>query len=315
MSNENNNTETTADVAPAAAPISTLDDKTRTVRPGLFVKITSSMKGNVSYQRFDIITGEKLEDGSEKSEWNTRKHVENPDELERATKVRSMARSLVERICTNTTVGLWCAPDQKEALNAMRDKAEAIIAEFNRTATHTKLWFSVIPSRLESDDTRALRDITREVSRLVSQMDEGIKEVNTDKIREAATEARRLSSMLTDDKKAKVNAAVEQARKAANMITKRVEKAGEDAKMVLLDIQRSQIESARVAFLDMEETLAAEVLPVVNAQRFADLDMASAADCEPEAESKAPARNLDLSDESELKMSASPSINVPAMEL
>lgn len=312
MSEENTNTETTATVEPAAAPNSTLDDKTRTVRPGLFVKITTSMKGNVSYQRFDIVTGEKLEDGSEKSEWNTRKHVENPEELERATKVRGMARSLVERICTNTTIGLWCSPDKKEALDAMRDKADQMIAEFNRTATHTRLWFSVIPSRLEADDTRALRDITREVSRLVSQMDEGIKEVNAEKIREAATEARRLSSMLTDDKKAKVNAAVEQARKAATMITKRIDKAGEKAEMVLLDVQRSQIESARVAFIDMEETMAAAVLPVINAQRFADLDVESS---DEDSSEKQPvkSRNIDLDDE--VKMAAAPNVNVPKMEV
>lgn len=306
---ENNETTTTTE------PTNTVDDKMRTIRPGLFVNISTSIKGNVSYQRFDIVTGEKLDDGSEKSEWNTKKYVEDPEELERATKVRGLARSLIERICTKTTVGLWCSPDQKTTLDAMRDKAEEMVAEFNRTAQRTKLWISVIPSRLEADDTRALRDITREVSRLVQQMDSGIKDLDADKIREAATEARRLSSMLTDDKKAKVNAAVEQARKAATMITKRITKAGEDAKMVLLDIQRSQIESARVAFIDMEETLAAEVLPAVDAQRFADLDLETNADCDSEVESKASARKLDLDDESGLKMSAAPSVNVPMMEV
>ncbi len=265
-----NTTETTE-----TNDVGSITDKTQTIRPGIFVNIRTSIDGNVSYQRVDVITGEKLPDGSEKSEWNTKKLVEDPVELERAIKVRGQARTLVEKLCTKTTIGLWCSPEQKGALDAARDAADVLVAEFNRSAQRTKLWISVIPSRLESDDTRALRDITREVSRLVQQMDVGIKEFDADKIREAATEARRLSSMLSDDKKAKVNAAVEQARKAATMITKRVEKDGEDRALVLLDIQRSQIESARITFLDMEETLNSEVLPAVNAQRFADLDLDS----------------------------------------
>ena len=162
------------------------DDRMRTVRPGLFVQISTSIKGNVTYQRVDVVSGEKLPDGSEKSEWNTKKLVEDPVELDKATKIRGQARSLIEKLCTKTTIGLWCAPEQKNALNAARDAAEAMVAEFNRTARNTKLWISVIPTKMEADDTRALRDITREISRLVQQMDAGVKEFDAEKIREAA---------------------------------------------------------------------------------------------------------------------------------
>jgi len=294
------------------------NDNTRTIRPGIFVNIKTSVEGNVSYQRFDIVTGEKLDDGSEKSEWNTKKFVEDPEELDRATKVRGAARSMIEKLCSKTTLGLWCGPEQKGALDAARDAADVMVAEFNRTAKRTRLWLSVIPSRLEADDTRALRDIMREVSRLVQQMDESIKEVDAEKIREAAREARQLSSMLTDDNKIKVNAAVDQAYKAAAMITKRVGKAGEDAKMVLLDIQRSQIESARIAFLDLtgETQPVEQVMPAVQAQRFADLDMGDAEEA-PKAPSCAPVQmDLSLNDESDVKAKTfDRNVNVPTMEL
>lgn len=270
------------------------NDNVRTIRPGIFVNIKTSIEGNVSYQRFDITTGERLPDGSEQSEWNTKKFVEDPEELDRAVKVRSMARSMIEKLCTKTTLGLWCTPEQKAALDTMRDNAAAMVAEFNRTAQRTQIWMAVIPSRLESDDTRALKDITREVGRLVQQMDTGIKEFDSEKIREAAKEARELSSMLSDEKKAKVNAAVEQARKAARTIVARIEKEGEDRSLVLMDIQRGQIEQARIAFLDMSDnTEVVEELPAVSQQRFADLDLDDA----PSAEVCAP------------------TINVPAVEL
>ena len=84
-----------------------------------------------------------------------------------------------------------------------------------------------------------------------------------------------MSSMLGDTAKEKIEGAIEQARKAARTIVKRIETEGEDRALVMMDIQRGQIESARIAFLDMSDEIKAttDAMPAVNAQRFADLDI------------------------------------------
>ena len=314
--NDQENTETTAAVDPAAAPNSAPADRTRVVRDGIFVTISTSIRGNVDYQRVDVVSGEKLDDGTVHSKWITEKYVKDQEEMDRAVKVRGAARGLVEKLCRKTALGLWCSHEQKGALNAARDAAEAMIAEFNRTADVTRISMFVIPTRMESDDTRALRDITREVSSLVQQMQSGVEALDADQIRKAANEARELSSMLSEENKTKVNAAVAQARKAARTITKRLAEEGVNKATILLDIQRGQIEAARVAFIDMEEQLTAEVLPAVQQQRFADLDLDddSASDSDSNPEIKTSARNLDL-DESELKMAASPRMARSMMEV
>jgi hypothetical protein len=265
----------------------------RTVRPGYIIGLKTEITGNVTYQRVDLSPNDDDDDaGDDASEstlemtsegdapevkvtrWKTTKIVENPDELERATKVRGMARSLIERLCFKTTLGLMCKLEQKPALDAAEDKAQELVREFNRTATITRIWFGVVPSVIESDSERATANIMREAGRLIVEMDAGIKEFDPEKIKKAAAKARQLSGMLGDEQQSKLNSAVDQARKASRTIVKRIETEGEDRAIVMMDIQRGQIESARIAFLDMSgESNAVEALPATDAQRFADLDM------------------------------------------
>jgi hypothetical protein len=70
----------------------------------------------------------------------------------------------------------------------------------------------------------------------------------------------------------RVTSAVEQARKAARTIVKRIEKKGESAASVLQDIQRGEIEKARFAFLDVDSPAIELSAPVADVGRFADLE-------------------------------------------
>jgi hypothetical protein len=109
---------------------------------------------------------------------------------------------------------------------------------------------------------------------------------------------------------------VERHHYAASCSTRRIEKNGEDKAIVVADIQRGQIESARIAFLDLSEQSATvePVLPVVNAQRFADLDIDAESEARAATERQAIPK-LDLGDDSEPGAVVAKSVNVPAMEL
>lgn len=246
-----------------------------TIRPGYLVSVKTSIKGGVQYQREDLETGLPVEDGQEVTEWKTTKIVENVEEAERAAKVRSKARQMIEKVCIKTAFGPVCPLDQVGALDALVANARKLVEDANATFSHTRVGIYVLKGEVKSNDAEALRSITQEASELVAQMDSGIKEFNAEKIRDAATRARELSAMLGDETKAKIDGAIEQARKAARMIVKRIETEGEDRAIVLADIQRGQIESARIAFLDMsgETNAVTEASPSIAPQRFADLEI------------------------------------------
>jgi soluble cytochrome b562 len=266
-----------------------------TIRPGLLVNVKSTVVGGVSYQRIDLETGKPPADDAEVTRWETTRVIEDKEEHERATKCRSNALSLIRRVCSATTFGLLCPNEQEGALDAAVKAARQLVDNHNENAQHTRVGIYVLKGRVASDDAEAARAITQEIAELTVKMDAGIKNFDPKAIRDAANRAREMSSMLSESAQTKINGAIEQARKAARQIVKRIETEGEDRSVVLMDIQRGQIESARIAFLDMsgETTADGEVSPSVQPQRFADLDIeTNDATCAP-----------------------SKSVNVPAIEL
>lgn len=290
--------------------------KAATIRPGLLVVVKSTVFGGVTYQRTDLdADGAPVEEGTDVARWETTRIIEDKDEHDRAVKARSKAVSLIRKECQETTFGLLCPQEREGALDAAIVAARAVVEAHNATATHTQISVHTLKGRVASNDEEAARAITAEITALVMAMDQGIEKLDADAIRKAADRARDMSAMLDDSVKGKVEGAITQARKAARDITRRITKNGEDKAIVIKDIQRGQIESARIAFLDMSGDTAApsEALPAVQQQRFADLDLS---DVEAETAASAPSvkPQLDLA-ASDAPITSAPSANVRAMEL
>ena len=247
------------------------------IRPGLLISLKSTVVGGVTYQRaeLDVDANVAADEGADVERWETTKIVTDKEEHDRATKCRSRALSLIRKECQATGFGLLCPQEREAALDAAVVAARKMVDLHNGDAKHTRVGLFVLTGRVASDDAEAAKAITSEIAELVTKMDAGIKAFDPKTIREAADRARELSGMLSDEKQSKINAAIEQARKAARTIVKRIETEGEARETVLLDIQRGQIESARIAFLDLsgDAGAPAEALPSVSGQRFADLDM------------------------------------------
>lgn len=250
---------------------------TSVIRPGLLISLKTTMVGGVSYQRTELDADRAIDGDQDVARWETTRIIEDKAEHDRATKCRSQAGALIRKCCSTTGFGLLCPTDQEGALDAAVAQARKLVETHNATAAHTRVGIFVLKGRVAADDAEAAKAITQEIGELIQRMDAGINTFDAKAIRDAADRARELSAMLSDDEQSKVSAAIKQAREAARLIVKRVEKEGEDRAMVMLDIQRSQIEKARITFMDMSEpSQASEALPSIDVQRFADLDTSGA---------------------------------------
>jgi len=241
---------------------------TAMIRPGLLVALKSTVHGGVSYQRTDLQKDEKT------AKWETTRVIEDPAEHERATKARGKALAEIRAVCAPTTFGLLCPEENEAELDAAVARAQAIRDEHNASATFTRLDIYVLKGRIASTDEEAARAIGQEVASLVDSMNAGIDRLDAAAIREAANKAKQMASMLSAEKAEAIEGAIEQARKAARQIVKRVEKEGEAAAIVLADIQRGAVEKARIAFLDLsqdEPRTQEPAMPAVDVQRFAEL--------------------------------------------
>jgi hypothetical protein len=248
--------------------------KTSIIRPGILVALKSSVSGGVKYSRVNR-EARIDEEGQAVAEWETTRVITDPEEHERATKVRSAALGLARDICSPTTFGLLCPMEREGELDAALAQARALIAEHNAVASCTKVAIFVLKGRIAATDEEAAKAIGAEVQALIAQMNEGIDRMDVEAIRKAAKAAQDMAAMLSEEKQAAVEGAIEAARRAARQIVKRVEKQGEQAAVVLADIQRGGIERARIAFLDLDTGAApaGEAMPSVDMQRLGDLDL------------------------------------------
>jgi hypothetical protein len=223
-----------------------------TIRPGLLVHVSTSIKGNVRYEKTEGQTVIR-EDGSEFAEWETERTIKDPVEQKRAVEVRSKARSLVVGVCAATEHGLLCPDENQEKLEEAYTKARRLVDEFNATSTTTILKFNALAGRVEPNDRKAVRAINGEVRDLIAEMTMGLENLDPERVRAAASRAKKIGTMLAPEMQTRIEEAVKSVRKVA----KDIAEAGEQAAIEVDAAVINKLAAARTAFLDIED--AAEV--------------------------------------------------------
>lgn len=227
--------------------------KTAIMKPGILVSLKTSLTGSVIYERRDLDTDQPVERGQSVERWETTKVVEDTNEHEKATKLRSKARSMIAKHCTPTSFGLLCPLSHESELNDAIRQARQAVDAFNRGAIRARVGVYVLKGRIAETDEEATRAIASEVRELLDSMQRGIAAADPEAIRAAANKARAMGAMLDSGTQERVKSAIAVARKAAREITKRVVKGGEDAAIVIDELQTKPIETARFAFLDLDD--------------------------------------------------------------
>jgi len=220
----------------------------QTLRPGLLVSLKTSVRGNVRYAKRDLAK-ETTVDGMAVAEWETKRTIADPEEFKRAGEARGKARSIISSVCVGSNFGLLC-PESDEALltKAIKD-ARVVIDAFNATATLTHVSVYAMVGRVASDDVEAVRSINSEVSDLLRQMQDGLKNLDVKSIREAANKAKAVGQMLSPDAAVRVQMAVDAARNAARQMTKAGEQAAQEVDLRAIRL----VTDMRTAFLDLDE--------------------------------------------------------------
>ena len=118
-------------------------------------------------------------------------------------------RSAIQRVCIQSNAfGLSCLESQAGDLDIALKEADKLAAEFNETAKLTRLIVYSNIYRVEQDDARAIAQINKNIRELMDSMAEGLQNLDVEKVRAAANDAKALGGMLTDSAKAEVQAAV-----------------------------------------------------------------------------------------------------------
>ncbi len=224
--------------------------QTTTLRPGLLVSLSVRTVGNVRYITKTLEAEHLTEGGETRAAWETERIVSDAEELEKSKVARSRCATLIRRVCSLSAFGLLCPEDKAAELETAIADARKVAEDFNATATVSRIGVYIITGRIAADDVEAVKAIKSEVRDLMAEMERGMKTLNVKAIRDAADKAKQMGQMLSADASARVEIAVEVARKAARQISK----AGEQAEIEVDQIALQKVASMRTAFLDLEET-------------------------------------------------------------
>jgi hypothetical protein len=235
-----------------------------TLRPGLLVNIKTSIKGNVSYDKSEEAV--KTKGKTEISTWETEKTVLDAAEQKGAVEVRSKARNLVVGVCAASEFGLLCPKADKKKLDAAFAAARELCAAFNAKSKVTRVKFNAIAASINPNDLEAVRAINGEVRGLLAEMKTGLKDLDVERVRDAAERAKKLGNMLSTDAQSRIEDAISAVRKTAVAMVK----AGDQAAKAIDKETIAKLNSARTAFLDLDDAKAVKA-PTATTGRALDL--------------------------------------------
>lgn len=198
---------------------------TSTLRPGFLVSLKTTLRGGVHYVRRDLGIGEQEAEAAaaaagERTKWETERTINDPKEYKAARTARSKAAGLIRSVCSQSAFGLLCPEVDSAKLEAAIAAARQVVDDFNSSSSLSTISIFVLPGRVMPDDVEAVRAINSEIRELMAEMATGIEGKNVDAIREAATRVKGIGEMLSAEAQAKVQLAVETARKTAINIKK-----------------------------------------------------------------------------------------------
>jgi hypothetical protein len=231
-------------------------ENTQTFKAGLAVDLTVRITGGVEYKR-TMKTSRNV--GTAKvEEWETEKITANAEEQATAVALRGDIRHQITRLCARTPLGdlLLIPPDREPDVRAALDAARLRVEAHNAAASHHHLVMGCVLLRFVPEDEWTARSIRGEIFSVLTRMETGIGSADAEAIREGADAARRVLPMLTPEASVALDAAIEEARRAAREIVRRIVKGGEAAEEVIAEIQElgtARITDAMIFFAGTEE--------------------------------------------------------------
>lgn len=255
------------------------------LRPGFMVRISVPVRGGVSYSVRTIESETVAPDGTARAAWETTRIVEDRAEHDAATALRARIRNyLAGTLCRVGDLGTFLPEASAPEFDRRLTEAEGWAAEFNGSARTCRVRIGAVRGRIEADSEREVAAVRREISAMLQAVEAGVRAMDPVAIRKAATEAREAARVLSPRAASQVDAAIEEARKIAREAQARVKAGADRAAIVITEDRIQALRTARVAFLDVGDTL--EPSPVVDpirAARSVDLDTPSSLSTGPEA--------------------------------
>jgi hypothetical protein len=182
--------------------------------------------------------------------------IVNPQEHEAAKKLQADIGYQLRRLGTRIVDGVIVFPLSKETeFDSTRESCKELARAFNTKSSHYKVMVNVVKlAAMVSDEESIARMAAYEINQTLKDVTLALKEMDVQKIREAAQALKyKASAISAGTEQGVILAAVNNLRDAAKRIARDVGRKGSDIESVRKELDTSAIESARFMFASMAE--------------------------------------------------------------
>ncbi len=191
---------------------------TTDLRPCLLVNLDCSRRGGQHYTR----ANERViptEDGSEKSEWETEKTIDNPDEFAEATSLQGKAKRAFAKLGRHTPGGIVVNRDKQDEVNALIEEWNASFDEFNTRATTTEVNFWVWVFDVTGENVSNLQVLIDQLADYLESLEQAVRGVEPAEIRDVLKRLGGFTDLLPETVGLSLTKAVASAKKRADNIS------------------------------------------------------------------------------------------------
>lgn len=188
--------------------------------PCLLLAVNVSRTGGESYQREDELHLEAQKDGEVRTQWTTRKTVDDEKELAEANSLQGKAKRAAGKLGRHTPVGIVVAASKRQAVEDYRDEWRAEFDEFNATAKHSRVDFSCMVFAIRGDNVQELEQVLDELRRGLDDLEKAYSTADPGSMRDVVRRMQGFTDLLPERVATTMELAVKSAQKRARNISK-----------------------------------------------------------------------------------------------
>lgn len=221
-----------------------------TLKPSLLIGATISQAGGVV--RRQQVTGTERDGDREVKTWEVVRDVADVGQLKLASKTVNRAKNVLRKVCYKTAFGWMCAKDREAALIEGLTKIHAMVDDSNLKLDKCKVFAAFVRGEIVSDDKQAAQAIAKDLTSFFDTLQAAIKSADTKTIRQTVLQMKGMDALLPEGQSLALVKAMNTARKLATKIVVEVEKKGRQIDEVKAELDLTDIDTARAAFIEAE---------------------------------------------------------------
>ncbi len=188
--------------------------------PCLLLAVNISRTGGESYQREDELHLEAQKDGEVRTQWTTRKVVDDEKELQEANSLQGKAKRAAAKLGRHTPVGIVVAASKRQDVEDYRDEWRAAFDEFNSTAEYSRVNFSCMVFAIRGDNVQELEQVLDELRRGLDDLEKAYTTADPGSMRDVIRRMAGFTDLLPERVATTMDLAVKSAQKRARSISK-----------------------------------------------------------------------------------------------